>query len=90
MNGNVPTIDAAGLKSALHDGGEIALLDAREEVPFDARHLLMASCVPFFSETTLFGTPALISDCAPMMLRVRPPQFTTTIVAGEGTRSANR
>ena len=40
------TIDAAGLKAALHDGGEIALLDAREEVPFDARHLLMAACVP--------------------------------------------
>jgi rhodanese-related sulfurtransferase len=39
-------IDARALKSALHDGGEIALLDAREEVPFDARHLLMASCVP--------------------------------------------
>ena len=36
----------AGLKAHLHDGGEIALLDAREEVPFDARHLLMASCVP--------------------------------------------
>jgi rhodanese-related sulfurtransferase len=40
------TIDAQGLKAALHDGGEIALLDAREEVPFDARHLLMAACVP--------------------------------------------
>jgi rhodanese-related sulfurtransferase len=39
-------IDARALKSALHDGGEIALLDAREEVPFDARHLLMAACVP--------------------------------------------
>ncbi len=34
------------LKSALHDGGEIALLDAREELPFGARHHLMASCVP--------------------------------------------
>ena len=38
----VKTIDVAGLKAALHDGGEIALLDAREEVPFDARHILMA------------------------------------------------
>ena len=35
----VKTIDVAGLKAALHDGGEIALLDAREEVPFDARHI---------------------------------------------------
>ena len=39
-------IDARTLKAHLHDGGEIALLDAREEVPFDARHLLMAACVP--------------------------------------------
>jgi rhodanese-related sulfurtransferase len=39
-------IDARTLKAWLHDGGEIALLDAREEVPFDARHLLMAACVP--------------------------------------------
>ena len=39
-------IDARTLKARLHDGGEIALLDAREEVPFDARHLLMAACVP--------------------------------------------
>jgi rhodanese-related sulfurtransferase len=39
-------IDARTLKAALHDGGEVALLDAREEVPFDACHLLMASCVP--------------------------------------------
>ena len=46
MSGTVRTVDAAGLKSALHDGGEIALLDAREEVPFDARHLLMAACMP--------------------------------------------
>ena len=40
------TIDVAGLKAALHAGHEIALLDAREEVPFDARHILMAACVP--------------------------------------------
>ena len=46
MTAPVKRIDAAGLKAALHDGGEIALLDAREEVPFDARHLLMAACVP--------------------------------------------
>lgn len=46
MSTPVRTITAAALKAALHDGGEIALLDAREEVPFDARHLLMAACVP--------------------------------------------
>ena len=38
--------------------------------------------VPLRSATTLFGTPALISDCAPMMLRVRPAQLTTTERAG--------
>ncbi|MEC7395714.1 MAG: rhodanese-like domain-containing protein [Pseudomonadota bacterium] len=46
MTGPIKSIDAAGLKAALHDGAEIALLDAREEVPFDARHIFMASCLP--------------------------------------------
>lgn len=46
MTASVLTLDARALKTALHDGGEIALLDAREEVPFDSRHLLMAACVP--------------------------------------------
>jgi rhodanese-related sulfurtransferase len=39
-------IDVRGLKAQLHDGGEIALLDAREEGSFSRQHLLMASCVP--------------------------------------------
>ena len=34
MPASAKTIDVAGLKAALHDGHEIALLDAREEVPF--------------------------------------------------------
>ena len=46
--------------------------------------------VPLRSATTLFGTPALISDCAPMMLRVRPAQLTTTSVSGEGAMSRTR
>ena len=46
MNTHLIMINARVLKAALHDGAEIALLDAREEVPYDARHLLMASCVP--------------------------------------------
>ncbi len=46
MSETVSRIDAATLKAWLHDGDELALLDAREEVPFDARHLLMTSCVP--------------------------------------------
>jgi rhodanese-related sulfurtransferase len=40
------TISAAELKAAFHDSGEIALLDAREEVPFDARHIFWAACMP--------------------------------------------
>src|ERR1700742_5261712 len=47
MSGNkIKRIDARALKAQLHDGGELALLDAREEQPFGRRHLLMASCVP--------------------------------------------
>ena len=42
----VKSITPRELKAALHDGGEIALLDAREERPFGARHHLMATCVP--------------------------------------------
>ena len=42
----IKSISARELKAALHDGGEIALLDAREEAAFGARHHLMATCVP--------------------------------------------
>ena len=55
----IRTIDAAGLKAALHDDREIALLDAREEVPFDARHLLMAACIP------LSRLELLVDACVP-------------------------
>lgn len=53
MSTNVRRISTEQLKAQLHDGGEIALLDPREEVPFDARHLLMAACVPFGRLETL-------------------------------------
>jgi rhodanese-related sulfurtransferase len=43
---DIRRIDAQQLKAQLHDGGEIALLDAREEGVFARRHLLLASCVP--------------------------------------------
>jgi rhodanese-related sulfurtransferase len=47
MSGNkIKRIDARALKAQLRDGGELALLDAREELPFGRRHLLMASCIP--------------------------------------------
>ena len=46
MTGEIPHVSARQLKAQLHDSGEIALLDAREEGVFHARHLLLASCVP--------------------------------------------
>jgi rhodanese-related sulfurtransferase len=46
MTGDVKRLGSDEVKRQLHDGGEIALLDAREEGVFHARHLLLASCVP--------------------------------------------
>jgi len=46
-------------EAQLHDGREIALLDAREEGIFHARHLLLASCVP------LSRLELLIDDLVP-------------------------
>ncbi len=46
--------------------------------------------VPSFRAATSFGIPALRSDWQPMMLRVRPAQFTTTSVSGSGARSCTR
>ena len=46
MAGEIGHVSARALKAQLNDGGEIALLDAREEGIFHARHLLLASCVP--------------------------------------------
>jgi rhodanese-related sulfurtransferase len=46
MADHIKRVGARELKAQLHDGGEIALLDSREEGVFHQRHLLMASCVP--------------------------------------------
>src|SRR5580692_3481472 len=46
--------------------------------------------VPLRKAMTLLGSPALISDCAPIMLRVRPAQLTTTVVSGDGAISRAR
>ncbi len=43
---DIRRVDAPALKAQLHDGGEIAVLDARNEGVFAMRHLLMAACVP--------------------------------------------
>ena len=49
---------------------------------FQAGEVPARPIVPFLSAITLLGNPALISDCAPMIERVRPAQFTTTRVSG--------
>src|SRR4051795_12777582 len=59
MDGDIGHLSAGQLKAQLHDGGEIALLDAREEGVFQARHLLLASCVP------LSRLELLIDDLVP-------------------------
>jgi rhodanese-related sulfurtransferase len=46
VGNGVRRIRAQDLKAQIRDGGEIAILDAREEMTFGRRHLLMASCVP--------------------------------------------
>ena len=46
--------------------------------------------VPLRRATTRLGMPALISDCAPMIERVRPAQLTTTSVSGSGARAPMR
>ena len=56
---SVSQITAADLKAQLHDGGEIAVLDAREEWTFGKRHLLLASCVP------LSRMKLMVDDLAP-------------------------
>jgi rhodanese-related sulfurtransferase len=59
MSDEIGRVNARQLKARLHDGGEIALLDAREEAAFGRRHLLMASCVP------LSQLELLIDDLVP-------------------------
>ncbi len=59
MTSEIRRIDARDLKAQLHDGGEIAVLDAREEGIFARRHLLLASCVP------LSRLELLVDDLAP-------------------------
>ena len=46
--------------------------------------------MPLRSAKIGLGSPALISDCVPMMDRVRPAQFTTTVVAGSGASARTR
>ncbi len=61
---------------------------ARRACPFsNSRPANRQPIVPSRRATTLFGTPASIRDCAPIILRVRPAQLTTTSVSDVGTFS---
>ena len=43
----MPTfVSASQLKAMINDGQELALLDAREQGSFGARHLFYSSCLP--------------------------------------------
>jgi rhodanese-related sulfurtransferase len=46
----------AALRRRLHDGGEIAIVDARGEGSFHNRHILMASCLPLSRLETMAST----------------------------------
>src|SRR6516165_9045756 len=57
----------AELRRRLHDGGEIAIVDARGEGAFHSRHLLMASCLPL-SRLELIAGNLLPRRAAPIVV----------------------
>ena len=61
------SITAAELRARLHNGGEIAIVDAREEGSFHERHLLMASCLPL-SRIELLAATLLPRRSAPIVV----------------------
>ena len=95
MTASVRSIDARQLKAALHDGKEIALLDAREEVTFDARHLLMAACVPLSRirlvqcDTSMTSPSRFISATSSRPKCVRPLSGSTQPVPALFRRKAS-
>ncbi|HEY3909515.1 MAG TPA: rhodanese-like domain-containing protein [Stellaceae bacterium] len=60
-------ITSAQLRGRLHDGGEIAIVDARGEGSFYERHLLMASCLPL-SRLELTASDLLPRRAAPVVV----------------------
>ena len=60
------SITPAELRGRLHEGGEIAIVDAREEGSFHNRHLLMASCLPL-SRLELIAPALLPRRSAPIV-----------------------
>ena len=67
MPGAPGTIAPAELRDRYRSGGEIAIVDAREDGSFHARHLLMASCLPL-SRLELIAPGLLPRRSAPIVL----------------------
>jgi rhodanese-related sulfurtransferase len=61
------SITAAELRERYHSGGEIAVVDVREEGSFHERHLLMASCLPL-SRLELIAPGLLPRHSAPIVV----------------------
>jgi rhodanese-related sulfurtransferase len=61
------SITPAELRDRYHSGGEIAIIDAREEGSFHNRHLLMASCLPL-SRLELLAPGLLPRRMAPIVV----------------------
>ena len=61
------TVTAAQLRDRLRSGGEIAIVDGREEGSFHERHLLMASCLPL-SRLELLAPGLLPRRSAPIVV----------------------
>src|ERR1700756_957350 len=60
------SITPAELRNRYRSGGEIAIVDAREEAVFHERHLLMASCLPL-SRLELIAPGLLPRRSAPVV-----------------------
>src|SRR5882672_268356 len=60
-------VTPAQLRDRLRSGGEIAIVDAREEGSFHERHLLMASCLPL-SRLELIAPTMLPRRSAPVVV----------------------
>jgi rhodanese-related sulfurtransferase len=61
------TVTSAELRRRYQAGGEIAIVDAREEAVFHERHLLMASCLPL-SRLELIAPGLLPRRAAPIVV----------------------
>src|SRR5712671_7366110 len=65
--GMAGSVTPAELRDRFRSGGEIAIVDAREEGSFHERHLLMASCLPL-SRIELLAPSLLPRRSAPIVV----------------------